>query len=87
MLARAAVELYKADEEQYRVKAINYARRLIDRQVPEDAGEEALYGHFYHYDDFSPLGWCDIYRKSQHPLRRMEYARWISTHGLHRRTL
>ena len=56
MMARAAVELYKAGRQEYKKMAVAYADRVMDRQVPQDQSEDDLYGHFYTYDDFTSFG-------------------------------
>ncbi len=52
-MLRASLALFKAGEESYKDKAISYANKIMDRQVPESSNEDGLYGHFYLYDDFS----------------------------------
>lgn len=56
MMLRASVELFRAGENGYKKKAINYAKIIIDRQVPESDSEGGLFGHFYTYEDYTPFG-------------------------------
>lgn len=56
MMARAAVELYKAGRQEYKKIAVAYADRVMHRQVPRDQSKDDLYGHFYTYDDFTSFG-------------------------------
>lgn len=56
MMARAAVELFRAGETDYKSKAVFYARAIMNRQVSEAQTEEGLFGHFFTYEDFSAFG-------------------------------
>ncbi len=56
MMARAAIELFRAGNEAYQEKAVHYARRVMKRQVPRAESEDGLYGHFYTYDDYATFG-------------------------------
>ena len=48
----ASVELYKCGEIKYKQKAIDYAKRIMARQVTKEKAEDGLYGHFYTYDSY-----------------------------------
>lgn len=50
MMMWASVELYKCGETKFKQKAIDYAKRIMVRQVTEEKNEEGLYGHFYTYN-------------------------------------
>ena len=52
MMMWASLELYKCGETAYKEKAVDYAGKIMARQVPEGKAEEGLYGHFYTYDSF-----------------------------------
>lgn len=56
MMIYAAVEIYKAGEQKYKEKAIQLARQVAKRQVPQESNEGGFYGHFYTYDDYSEYG-------------------------------
>ena len=56
MMVRASVELYKSGRQEYKSRAIEFARMIMRRQVPQTEAEDGLYGHFYTYDDFSKFG-------------------------------
>jgi len=56
MMLRASVELFNAGEPDYKNKALNYADKIMKRQVSESENEDGLYGHFYTYDDFKAFG-------------------------------
>jgi hypothetical protein len=36
---------------EYKTDAVNLARQIMDRQIPESKAEDGLYGHFYEYSD------------------------------------
>ncbi len=55
-MARAAVELFRYGEADYKARALEYAQRIMKRQVPKANAEGGLFGHFYTYDDFSSFG-------------------------------
>ncbi len=50
MMLWASIELYKTGEASYKERAIDYANRIMARQVPKEKAEEGLFGHFYTYD-------------------------------------
>ncbi len=50
MMMWASLELYKCGETKYKQNAIDYADKIMARQVPKEKAEEGLYGHFYTYD-------------------------------------
>ncbi|OEK09035.1 hypothetical protein A8C32_14185 [Flavivirga aquatica] len=52
MMMWASVELYKCGKTEYKQNAINYANRIMVRQVPKTRAEDGLYGHFYTYDSY-----------------------------------
>lgn len=52
MMMWASVELYKCGETKYKQDAIDYARRIMARQVVEEKAENGLFGHFYTYDSY-----------------------------------
>ncbi|WP_136464772.1 cellulase N-terminal Ig-like domain-containing protein [Flagellimonas onchidii] len=52
MMVRASVELFKAEEEDYKDKAIHYAQKVMARQVPKSKKEGSYYGHFYTYGTY-----------------------------------
>lgn len=52
MMMWASVELYKCGETKHKQNAIDYAKQIMARQVPQDKAEEGLYGHFYTYDSY-----------------------------------
>jgi RNase P/RNase MRP subunit p29 len=52
MMIWASLELYKAGETSYKKQAVDYAHKIMARQVKKDKAEEGLYGHFYTYDSF-----------------------------------
>jgi hypothetical protein len=56
MMARAAVELHKAGLSSYQGHGIDYADRVMARQVPRASAEGGLWGHFYTYDDYEQYG-------------------------------
>jgi len=55
-MTRAAVALARAGRTEYKAKAVQYAERVMARQVPKDEAEDGLFGHFYTYDDYSSFG-------------------------------
>ncbi len=56
MMMRACVELAQTGQHAYRAKAIHYAKRVMERQVPKAQREGPFYGHFYTYDDYTAFG-------------------------------
>ena len=52
MMMWAALELYKCGESRYKKNAIDYAQKILARQVPKEKAEGGLYGHFYTYDSY-----------------------------------
>ncbi|WP_170309925.1 cellulase N-terminal Ig-like domain-containing protein [Seonamhaeicola maritimus] len=52
MMLWASLELYKSGETEYKQKAIEYANKIMARQVLKKKSEEGLFGHFYTYDSF-----------------------------------
>ncbi len=61
MMMWASVELYKCGETSYKEKAVDYAQKIMARQVPKSKAEEGLYGHFYTYDSFDFTEKADIH--------------------------
>jgi hypothetical protein len=53
MMMWASVELYKCGELDYKQNAIDYAAKIMSRQVNKEKAEGGLYGHFYTYDSFN----------------------------------
>jgi hypothetical protein len=47
----AAEELWISGKWSYKAEAVDLAARILDRQVPESAAEDGLFGHFYTFDD------------------------------------
>ncbi|TKG91555.1 hypothetical protein EYV94_21250 [Puteibacter caeruleilacunae] len=52
----AAIELYDLGNTEYKALAINYADKVMARQVSKQDNEDGLYGHFYTYSDYSQFG-------------------------------
>ncbi|WP_282122948.1 cellulase N-terminal Ig-like domain-containing protein [Algibacter mikhailovii] len=52
MMMWASIELYKCGETAYKQNAIDYANKIMARQVAKEKAEAGLYGHFYTYDTF-----------------------------------
>jgi len=52
MMMWASVELYKCGEIEYKENAIDYAAKIMARQVSKEKAEGGLYGHFYTYDSY-----------------------------------
>lgn len=61
MMMWASLELYKCGEIKYKSQAVEYAKKIMARQVPKDKAEEGLYGHFYTYDSFDFTEKADIH--------------------------
>ncbi|SIS73679.1 Glycosyl hydrolase family 9 [Zobellia uliginosa] len=61
MMMWASLELYKCGESEYKDKAVDYASKIIKRQVPKDRAEDGLYGHFYTYDSYDFTEKADIH--------------------------
>lgn len=59
LLCWAAVELVKAGRPAARTAAYDYAGQVLSRQIPREAAEDELYGHFYTFSDhaFSEKAW------------------------------
>jgi len=52
MMMWASLELYKCGETKYKGKAIYYADKIMNRQVPKEKSEGGYYGHFYTFDSY-----------------------------------
>ncbi|MFY0602189.1 MAG: glycoside hydrolase family 9 protein [Cyclobacteriaceae bacterium] len=52
MMMWASVELYKCGKTEYKQNAVDYANKIMVRQVPKTKAEDGLYGHFYTYDSY-----------------------------------
>ncbi len=52
MMMWASLELYKCGQTAYQEQAVEYAGKIMARQVPKEKAEEGLYGHFYTYDSY-----------------------------------
>ncbi|WPR73149.1 glycoside hydrolase family 9 protein [Flavobacterium sp. NG2] len=61
MMMWASVELYKCGKTEYKQNAIDYANKIMARQVPKEKAEEGLYGHFYTYDSYDFTEKADIH--------------------------
>jgi hypothetical protein len=52
MMMWASLELYKCGETECKQKTVDYAQKIMARQVPEKKAEEGLYGHFYTFGSY-----------------------------------
>ena len=50
MMMWAGVELWASGKVVYKQAAVDFARRVMRRQVPEDRAEDGLHGHFFTFD-------------------------------------
>ena len=49
-MCQAALEMHQDGDSEAQATALEYARRLMDRQITQDQAEEGYYGHFREYD-------------------------------------
>ena len=56
----ASLEKYKLGDESAKQNCVNYARKVMERQISESKAENGYYGHFYEYTStsHSEKSWC-----------------------------
>lgn len=59
-MCAACLEMSKLGDHSAKEKAVEYARKVMARQIPKEKAERTFYGHFYEFDSMSHSepSWC-----------------------------
>jgi len=53
VMVRAALEMMKNGRSEAKELAVEYARKVMSRQIPKEKSESGFYGHFYEFDSLN----------------------------------